>query len=102
MRKLVLVALAMVSIFNVAAADVYSVSIYPETARIVELNYDEDIVIVETFTGFLFSFYGCEDWSIGDCCSMIMSDNGTETMLDDQVIVAEYSGWGLINWMEEE
>lgn len=97
MKKLITIALILIltAIALTASADVY-----PMTAKVVEVNYDEDIVTVETFTGFLFSFEGCEDWAEGDCASLIMDDNGTEKILDDVIVMAQYSGWTLINWEE--
>lgn len=97
MKKLTTIALILIltAIALTASADVY-----PMTAKVVEVNYDEDIVTVETFTGFLFSFEGCEDWAEGDCASLIMDDNGTEKILDDVIVMAQYSGWTLINWEE--
>lgn len=97
MKKLTTIALILIltAIALTASADVY-----PMTAKVVEVNYDEDIVTVETFTGFLFSFEGCEDWAEGDCASLIMDDNGTEKILDDTIVMAQYGGWTLINWEE--
>lgn len=66
---------------------------YPETAVVVEICEDE--VIVETYTGNLFGFYGSEDWSIGDCVSMIIDSCGTQKVTDDMVIDAHYSAWKL-------
>lgn len=75
-----------------------SAELYPETARVRCVNYDTDTVTVETFTGFLFVFEGCEDWQAGDCCSLIMEDNGTASVYDDEIIMAQYGGWELMNW----
>lgn len=63
---------------------------YPETAVVVEICEDE--VIVETYTGNLFGFYGSEDWFIGDIASLIIDDCGTSTVEDDIIITAKYSG----------
>ena len=97
MKKLTAIALILIltAIALTAFADVY-----PMTAKVVEVNYDEDTVTVETFTGFLFSFEGCEDWAEGDCASLIMDDNGTEKIFDDMIVMAQYGGWTLINWEE--
>lgn len=97
MKKLTAIALILImtTIALTAFADVY-----PMTAKVVEVNYDEDTVTVETFTGFLFSFEGCEDWAEGDCASLIMDDNGTEKIFDDMIVMAQYGGWTLINWEE--
>ena len=93
MKKLIAITLTLIALCGVASAE-----LYPETARIFDLNYEEDLVTVETFNGQLFIFEGCEDYTIGDCVSLIMEDNGTESVYDDAVVKAEYSAWTLINW----
>ena len=72
--------------------------IYPMTAKVIDVNYLTDIVTVENFTGFTFTFKGCADWDVGDCCSLIMLDNDTEIITDDQILQACYSGWELVDW----
>ena len=97
MKKLTVIALILIL---TAIALTASAEIYPLTTKVVEVNYADDTVTVETFTGFLFSFEGCEDWAEGDCASLIMDDNGTEKIFDDEIIMAQYGGWMLINWAE--
>lgn len=67
--------------------------IYPETAIVTELDYATDTVTVECFNGNLFSFYGTEDWAEGDICSMLMNDNGTPIVYDDEILSVKYSGY---------
>lgn len=67
-------------------------NIYPETTIVTNLDYERDIVTVETCEGFLFDFYGCEDWSIGDFASVIFDSKGTPSILDDEIIMVKYSG----------
>ena len=97
MKKLTAIALILIL---TAIALTASAEVYPLTAKVVEVNYDDDTVTVETFTGFLFSFEGCEDWAEGDCASLIMDDHGTEKIFDDEIIMAQYCAWILINWAE--
>jgi len=97
MKKLTAIALILIL---TAIALTASAEVYPLTAKVTEVNYADDLVTVETFTGFLFSFEGCEDWAEGDCASLIMDDNGTEKIFDDMIIMAQYGGWTLINWAE--
>lgn len=97
MKKLTAIALTLILTAIVLTA---SAEVYPLTAKVVEVNYEDDTVTVETFTGFLFSFEGCEDWAEGDCASLIMEDNSTEKIFDDEIIMAQYGGWMLINWAE--
>ena len=91
----IITALLLITACATACAD-----LYPETAKVIEVNYNEDTVTVETFTGFLFSFEGVEDWAEGDCCALIMDDFGTAEISDDLIVSARYSGWDLVNWME--
>lgn len=93
MKKVIAIIIAIIALFTTATAE-----LYPMTAKVVEVDYDTDTVTVETFTGFLFAFEGCEDWAIGDCASLIMDDNGTEKIFDDEIVMAQYGGWELVNW----
>ena len=95
--KIAIIATA-ITIALIALCGVATAEIYPETAKVVEIDYDTDTVTVETFTGFLFTLYGCEDWMVGDCASLIMEDNNTELIYDDEIIMAQYGGWELVNW----
>lgn len=97
MKKLTTIALILILTAITLTA---SAEIYPLTTKVIEVNYDEDLVTVETFTGFLFAFKGCEDWQEGDCASLIMEDNGTEKIFDDEIVMACYGAWELVNWVE--
>jgi len=72
--------------------------LYPETAKVIKVDYETDTVTVETSTGFQFTFEGCEDWTEGDCASLIMEDNGTAKVFDDEIVMAQYGAWILIHW----
>lgn len=96
MKKLAII--LMIVLTMTALCGTASAALYPETARVVEINYDDDIVIVETFSGFLFAFQGCEDFCVGDGVSMIMDDLNTEKIFDDEIVMVHYCGWELINW----
>lgn len=69
-------------------------NIYPECLQIVEINQAADIVQGKTCSGLIFSFYGVEDYMLGDLVAVIMDDNGTpETVLDDVVKDVRYAGY---------
>lgn len=70
-------------------------NVYPTTAKIVEFDDKSNAVICESATEIQYKFYGIEDYEIGDCVSMIVSDNGTENTNDDIVLVSRYSSWSL-------
>lgn len=97
MKKMIALILVLIALYGVATAE-----IYPEIARVVELDYDDDTVTVETFMGFLFVFEGCEDWAEGDACAMIMDDCGTAEITDDKIVMVRYCAWTLINWLMDE
>ena len=65
----------------------------PMTAKIVDLDRETDTVTVETATGYLFAFTGCEDYENGDYISAIMDTNGTPGIGDDFFRTIIYSGW---------
>ena len=67
--------------------------LYPETAIVREVDYKADEVTVECFNGNLFVFKGTEDWAEGDICSMLMYDNGTPIVYDDEILSVKYSGY---------
>ena len=89
MKKLLILILAIAIIACICSCGKSS-TLYPETGKVVEIC--NDVVTVETSTGNLFAFYGAEDWSIGDCVSMIMDSCGTENITDDIILAVKYSG----------
>ena len=68
--------------------------LYPLTARIVSLDYENDIVTCIDGTGNLWDFYECDDWQIDDFVSLLMNDNGTPEMIYDDIIeMVRYSNF---------
>lgn len=67
--------------------------LYPETAIVREVDHKADEVTVECFNGNRFVFYGIDDWTEGDICSMLMYDNGTPIVYDDEIMSVKYSGY---------
>ena len=65
---------------------------YPLTTIVTEINPEIDVVSITDNNGFVWQFYGVEDWEEGDICSVIMSDNGTETIFDDIIVTTRYGG----------
>lgn len=66
---------------------------YAMTAVVSSLDYEKDTVTVENANGFTWCFSGTEDWEVGDVASLVMDDNGTEIIFDDEIISARYSGY---------
>ena len=65
---------------------------YPLTTIVTEINPEIDVVSITDNNGFVWQFYGVEDWKEGDICSVIMNDNGTETIFDDIIVTTRYGG----------
>lgn len=66
---------------------------YPDTARIIVINYETDEVLVENSIGYHYTFKGVEDYEVGYVLSLIMNDNGTKLIYDDTIVRAKYSGY---------
>ena len=67
---------------------------YPHTAQVVGINYHSNTVIVKTSTGIFYTFYGTEDYMIGDLVSLTMDTRGTtENVVDDMIVQMQYSGY---------
>lgn len=59
---------------------------YPVRGIIAEINRTEDIVYFVDPTGNEWGFYGVGNWQENDMVVVIMDDNGTENIYDDQII----------------
>ena len=91
-----------ITLIIIALCGVATAELYPETARVIAVNHEKDTVTVQTFNDFIFVFEGCEDYMEGDGVALIMEDNGTEKVFDDEIIMAQYCGWELVNWYTGE
>lgn len=78
-----------------ADVTMHNAEYYSLTACVVEIDREGDTVTVEDSTGNRWQFYGVEDWQIGDCASLLMWDNGTDLIFDDEVHSARYNAWTL-------
>lgn len=86
MKKIVL-ALAVV------AAMAASGAIYPQALEVVNIDRAADVVVLETASGFAYELEGAEDYAVGDVVAAIMWNSGTENIADDEIIVAQYTGF---------
>ena len=88
----VVVALVLfVTVIGVVA--VATAEIYPRAGRIVEVNRFEDTVVFVDGAGFLWQFYGAEDYAVGDIIACIYWDADTpDVITDDEVIDVQYAG----------
>lgn len=68
---------------------------YALTTLVVEVDRENDTVTCVDSVGNAWQFYGAEDWQEGDCASLLMWNNGTENVTDDEIHSARYSAWEL-------
>lgn len=68
-------------------------TIYPATAVVTHVDYESDMVTVRKATGFEYQFEGVEDLVEGDVMSLLMFNNFTAGVADDEVVSARYSGY---------
>ena len=65
-------------------------NLYAEAGMVTEQDYTTDVVTFMDARGMYWSFYGVEDWQVGDLLCAILYDAGTLDPLDDAVIGATY------------
>lgn len=65
-------------------------NLYAEAGVVTELDYTADMVTFMDARGMYWSFYGVEDWQVGDLLCAILYDAGTFDPLDDAVIGVTY------------
>ena len=78
---------------EVQAKSVEIDNLYVLETVVYEFSHETDEVVVETETGNLYAFYGIEDWELGDRCILVMDNNGTENINDDEIIRTFYRRW---------
>lgn len=68
--------------------------IYPQCMQVCEFIEETDEVICVDSNGNLWSYYGIEDYFVGDLVAVIFDDNGTpESIYDDIVIDVRATGF---------
>ena len=89
MKKLIAAALAAITI---AGANYYKTEdLYGLTAVVTDIT--DDTVTCVDLNGNEWQFTGAEDWFEGDIAALVMFDNGTPEIKDDEVVTASYCGW---------
>lgn len=66
---------------------------YKAIGYVTEVNYQRDIVTVETMDGHIYNFGECEDWMVGDKIKLDMDGLGTEEVEDDVITGCQYIGY---------
>jgi hypothetical protein len=73
------------------AAILSSGMVYPQS--MVVNSIDDEQVTLRTSTGHIYVMEGREDYEVGDVVAVIMYTSGTQTVEDDAIIMARYSGF---------
>lgn len=87
-RKIIAIAIVLTCTLTTAHA-----SEYPQAFTVTALDQRTDTVTVTTASGFDYSFFGIEDWMLGDIAAAIMDNNGTEDITDDRIVDIRYAGY---------
>ena len=67
---------------------------YQRAAYVTEVRESQELVVCEDAVGFMWTFYGIEDFEVGDLVILSMNDNKTsDSILDDRVEGAVYAGF---------
>ena len=66
--------------------------IYPTCGVVTETDETTDTVTFTEPNGNMWSFDGVEDWQEGDKIAVIMDDNGTPEIIDDEIVSMRYKG----------
>ena len=66
---------------------------YGMTAVVVDISRPLDRVTIEDCNGNLWQFDGVEDYDIGDICSCVMNNCGTDNITDDEIVSVQYGGY---------
>ena len=66
---------------------------YAATMVVREINHLNDLVKIENVAnGIIYDFHGIYNWNIGDVCSVLMDNIGTENPADDVIIMKWETG----------
>lgn len=60
---------------------------YPMNTVVREIDYDNNIVIVENNNGERFSFFGIDSFKVNDICALLMYNNNTTSDIKDDIII---------------
>lgn len=60
---------------------------YTLATVVVEIDEELSVIVCEDSNGNLWEFFGgILEWEIGDGCAMVMYDNATTTIYDDEIV----------------
>lgn len=65
---------------------------YPVSAQVIEADYNTNTWAIVDTRDHVWELDEPEDWMVGDNCSCIFCDNGTEDITDDIPVIVWYVG----------
>lgn len=65
-------------------------NIYALSTTVYSVDNRNDVVTFEDANGNLWEYSGIEDWCVGDTAALVMYDNNTPLIYDDEIISARY------------
>lgn len=93
--KVIAIALAAMSAATVSAGAQPQRGEQYAVVAMATVDREADTVTYTTHAGHVYVWDGVEDEESGELYALLMDDNGTpETVEDDVIISARYSGWG--------
>ena len=93
MKKAIITLLLVISAFTLGAFSHKQNNVYANCGKIISVNYDTDTVVFEDLSGFQWGFKGVEDLFVGDIIAVVMDDNGTPIIFDDEIVDINYCGY---------
>lgn len=84
----------LIAAFGLASALCGAGLVYPATMQVTDIDYCRDVVTLETATGYIYQFYGAEDYCNGDLLSCVMFDTDADNDITNDIIVCHrFSGF---------
>lgn len=89
MKLLAVIGMMGIITTGIGAKGAEAPALYPNVGIVTEVDMEADTVTWNDGWND-WTFYGVEDWMVGDGIAVIMSDEGTESVKDDRMVEARY------------
>ena len=66
--------------------------IYSLTTIVTVVDTENDVVKCQDYNGNVWEFTGCDDWQVEDIASLILYNNNTDDITDDEILSVTYGG----------
>lgn len=72
---------------NINLTEIYSIA-----TVVIAIDTENDVVECQDYNGNVWEFTGCDDWQVKDIASLILHNNNTADIIDDEILSVTYSG----------